>query len=97
MQRSKIICRFTTDPSEVIYAVTMRDILDVIVMRMGEDALTLSAEDLLLAREEVKAVLEHDLDIREYIDMGLDVWEITDGRRFQQPARRKLVPVRGGG
>jgi hypothetical protein len=77
MQRSEIIYRFTVDPPEVIYAVTMRDILDAIAMRMGEDVHTLKTDDLQLAREEVRAVLEHHLDIREYIDMGLDVWEIT--------------------
>jgi len=44
---------------------------------MGESALSLSADDLELARDEVKAALEHHLDIREYIDIGLDAWEIT--------------------
>jgi len=44
---------------------------------MGEEALELSTEDLELARDEVKAVLEHHLDEREYIDIGLDAWEIT--------------------
>ncbi len=65
------------DPSEVIYAVTMEDILTAIAHRMGEKALTLSAEDLELAKEEVKEIINHHLDIREYIDMGLDVWDIT--------------------
>ena len=66
-----------TDPSEVIYTVTMQDILTAIASRMGIEALTLSTEDLLLAREEVNEAINHHLDIREYIDMGLDVWEIT--------------------
>jgi hypothetical protein len=77
MQRSEIISRLTADPLEVIYAVTMRDMLDAIAMRMGDDALTLSSEDLLLARDEVRAVLEHQLEISEFIDIGLDTWEIT--------------------
>jgi hypothetical protein len=46
---------------------------------MGEEALELSAKDLELARDEVKAVLEHHLDEREYIDIGLDSWEILRG------------------
>ena len=44
---------------------------------MGIGAFSLSTEDLQLAREEVKEAINHHLDIREYIDMGLDVWEIT--------------------
>jgi hypothetical protein len=48
-----------------------------IVRRIGEEALELSLEDLALASDEVKAALEHHLDEREYIDMGLDSWEIV--------------------
>jgi len=43
---------------------------------MGEESLTLSAEDLKLAREEVKDAINHHLDIREYINIGLDSWEV---------------------
>jgi hypothetical protein len=46
---------------------------------MGEEALELSPEDLELAREEVKAAIEHHLDEKEYIDIGLDSWEIVRG------------------
>ena len=63
--------------SEVIYTATMQEVLTAIVCRLGEQALTLSVEDLQLAREEVKEAISHNLDIRDYIDMGLDVWEIT--------------------
>ena len=79
MQHSETIISLAQfiDPSEVIFGVTMQDILTAIARRMGEVALTLSAEDLQLARDEVNEVIDHNLDIREYIDMGLDVWEIT--------------------
>lgn len=79
MQHSEIITHLSrfTDPSEIIYAVTMQDVLTTISQRIGEDVLTLTAEDLQLAREEVKEAINHNLDIRPYIDMGLDVWEIT--------------------
>jgi hypothetical protein len=66
-----------TDPTEAIFTVTMQDVTGAIVRRMGTAALTLSAEDLQLAREEVKEAIGHNLDIRPYIDMGLDVWKIT--------------------
>ena len=79
MQHRKSVALLSTivNPSEIIYAVTMRDILDAIAMRMGEDALALPVGDLELARDEVRDVLEHHQDIREYIDMGLDAWEIV--------------------
>ena len=63
-------------PPEVIHEITTENIISEIVRRMGEEALELSAEDLELAREEVKAAIEHHLDERDYIDIGLDAWEI---------------------
>ena len=39
---------------------------------MGEEALELSPKDLVLAREEVKSALEHHLDERDFIEIGLD-------------------------
>ena len=64
-------------PSEPVYTITMDTILNSIVQRLGEEALTLSVEDLHLARDEVKAAIDHNLDERDYIDMGLDAWEIV--------------------
>ena len=81
MQHAEIVSqlyrRIDSPSSEVIHAITMQDILTAIARRMGDDALSLSADDLELAREEVRAVLEHHLDIRPYIDIGLDAWEIV--------------------
>lgn len=79
MQHNAIVSHLSrfTDPSEVIHSTTMRDVFTAIALRMGEKALTLTAEDLQLASEEVKEAINYNLDIREYIDMGLDVWEIT--------------------
>ena len=65
-----------TYPSEVVYEITTENIISEIVRRMGDDALELSVEDLELAREEVKAAIEHHLNEREYIEIGLDSWEI---------------------
>lgn len=65
------------NPSEAIYSITMHDIINAIVHRLGEKALTLTNTDLQLAREEVNEAINHNLDIREYIDIGLDSWEIT--------------------
>ncbi|MFH1218148.1 MAG: hypothetical protein V1706_16765 [Pseudomonadota bacterium] len=76
MQHEEIVTQLPVNPSEIIYAITMERILSAIVNRLGEDALNLSVEDLHLAREEVLAAIEHNLDERDYIDMGLDAWEI---------------------
>jgi len=64
-------------PPQVVHEITTKDIISAIVRRMGEKALELSVEDLDLARDEVKAALEHHLDEREYIDIGLDAWEVS--------------------
>ncbi|MBT1073489.1 hypothetical protein [Pelotalea chapellei] len=65
------------DPSEVVFAITMQDLVAAIVRRIGEGALMLTPNDLLLAREEVQASIGHNLDEREFIDIGLDSWEIS--------------------
>ena len=66
-------------PTQVIHEITTENIISAIVRRMGEGALELSPEDLELARDEVKSAIEHNLDEREYIDIGLDSWELVRG------------------
>ena len=63
-------------PPEVIHEITTENIISEIVRRMGRKALELSAEDLELASEEVKCAIEHHLDERDYISIGLDAWDI---------------------
>jgi hypothetical protein len=80
MNHNEIVTRLSQialSPSEIVYAITMQSILSAIVRRLGEDALTLSPEALHQACEEVKDAINHNLDERDYIDMGLDAWEIT--------------------
>lgn len=60
---------------EPIYVVTMQDVLSALSKRL--DVSNLSDEDLELARQEVQEAIQHHLDIREYIEIGLDSWEIT--------------------
>ena len=64
-------------PHRVIHSITTENIISAIVRRMGEEALELSQEDLELAGEEVKAAIEHHLDEREFIDIGLDSWDLV--------------------
>ena len=63
-------------PPQVIHEITMETVIAEIVRRIGEDALALSAEELELTKDEVRAVIEHHLDEREYIAIGLDSWDI---------------------
>lgn len=65
------------DPSETVFAVTMQDLVAAIVRRIGENAMTLTPGDLLLARDECIAAFDHFLDEREFFDIALDSWEIV--------------------
>lgn len=79
MEANKIIACLIgklPDPSESIFTFTMRDLVTAIVRRTGDSAIDLTLNDLLIAREEVQAVISHYMDEREFIDMGLDAWEI---------------------
>jgi len=68
----------TIDPEEIIFCITMLDVLRAIERRLGkEEANNLSDDDLLLAREEVVAVLEHSLDIRDLLETALDAWDLV--------------------
>ena len=60
-----------------LFEIKFESVLAVIVNRLGHKALELSAKDLELARDEVKAAIEHHLDERDFIDIGLDSWEIV--------------------
>jgi hypothetical protein len=61
------------DPSEILYEIKFESVLTALRRRGRDD---LSPEDLQLARDEVCAAIEHHLDEREYIAIGLDSWEI---------------------
>ena len=81
MSNEEIVTQLTQRMTQIdaspIYAITIQSILSAIVKRMGDEALTLSAGDLHLALEEVKEAICHNLDERDYIDIGLDAWEVT--------------------
>lgn len=59
-----------TDPSEILYSITMQDVFQQLSHRMGEEALIYSADDLQLAKAEVLAAIEHDLDCIGGINYG---------------------------
>lgn len=66
------------DPEEVIYSITMLDIIRALERRTGkEESSTLSAADQDLLKDEFVAVLEHQLDIREYLEQAIDAYMVT--------------------
>jgi len=77
MQHQELARHLSVNPTEIVYAVTMETVLSAIIKRMGKDALSLTVEEIELAKEEIKAAIDHNLDIRDYLDEGLDAWEIT--------------------
>ena len=78
MQNQEIVTQLSRIcSSEIIYAITMETILSAIVTRLGEDAVQLTVDDLHLARDEVKIAINHNLDERDFIEMGLDAWELV--------------------
>ena len=66
-----------SDPSEVVYVITMQDLLTAIAGRLRESALLLTPEELLLARDEVRETFGHYLDEREIFDLALDQWDVV--------------------
>lgn len=81
MTHSEIVSRLSrlidNPTTEALYVITTQQVIQQIVYRMGNDALTLSSEELQLAMKEVQEAISHNLDERDYIDMGLDSWEIV--------------------
>jgi hypothetical protein len=65
------------DPAEVIYAFRMLDLATAIVHRIGEDAMALTLNDILLARDEIQATITHYMDEREFLEIALDTWDIV--------------------
>lgn len=61
--------------NHLLFAVTSNDVLKALSRRI--DISTLSPEEKESACLEVKEAINHHLDIREYIEIGLDSWEIV--------------------
>lgn len=63
-------------PSQVLFAVTMQDVIAEIARTLGDKALDMSAADLLDIKKEVRASIEYSLDVRDYIQPGIETWAI---------------------
>jgi hypothetical protein len=60
--------------NNLIFTVNTNDVLKSLSLRI--DVSTLSPDEIAQACQEVQAAIEHHLDIREYIEIGLDSWEV---------------------
>ena len=81
MTHSELVSRLSRlidDPdSDFLYAITMQQVIQQIAHRMKEDALSLTAEQLELARGEFQAALDHYLDVRPIYEIAIENWLIV--------------------
>ena len=69
------LVRIAGSPSQVLFAVTMQDVIAEIARTYGDKALHLSAADLLDIKKEVRIAIEQGLDVRDYVHPGIETWE----------------------
>jgi hypothetical protein len=62
---------------ESIWELSLSSVYSEIVRRMGRDALKLTASELELAAQEVRAVFENDDREKDLISIAIDTWEIV--------------------
>lgn len=72
-----ILARRIPDPDQVVYIMTMSDVLKGVAGNLGNDALSLSSAELLAARDEVRAVFSHYLHERDLLNLGLETWKVA--------------------
>ena len=66
-----------TDPTAVVYSITMQQILNQIALRMGEDALSLTQTDLQILQDDILSAIDEMIDCRDAIDEGIEVFKVT--------------------
>ena len=74
------LVRIAGSPSQVVFAVTMQDIIAEIARTLGDKALDLNASDLLKVRHEVRVAIDYGLDVRDYIQPGIEVWQFKSSQ-----------------
>jgi len=67
----------SVNPTEIVYSITMETVLSAIVKRMGDNALSLTVEETELTRRRDKAAIDNNLDIRDYLEEGINAKLIT--------------------
>ena len=81
MTHQEIVTRMSLiwHSEESIWELSLSSVYSEIVRRMGHNALNLSATELELAAQEVRAVFEDDDREKDLISIALDSWEIIRG------------------
>jgi len=81
MTHQEIVTRMSLiwHSDESIWELSLSSVYSEIVRRMGHDALKLTATELELAAQEVKAVFEDDDREKGLIAIAIDSWEIVRG------------------
>jgi hypothetical protein len=69
--------RIAGSSCQPIIVISTQNIITQIVQELGEEALSMNVSDLLNIQDEVKAILDHELDIRDYIRPAIETWRIT--------------------
>lgn len=72
------LVRIAGSPSQVVYAVTMQDILAELARTLGDKALQLKVTDLLELKNEVRIAIDEGLDVREFIQAGIEVMNVKN-------------------
>lgn len=70
------LVRIADSPSQVVFAITMQDVIAELAKTLGEKALNLTEDNLLDIRHEVRIAIDHGLDVRDYIQPGIETWAI---------------------
>jgi hypothetical protein len=80
MQHQEIVTQLCLiwHTDESVWELPLSNLYSEIVARMGQDALKLTAEELELAVQEVRAVFEDDHDReKDLIAVGIDNWQLV--------------------
>lgn len=70
------MARRLNQQQEPVYAITQQDILKQLARQLGNDALTLTDQEITLYRDEVQAVFSHYIDERELYQLALQQFQI---------------------
>lgn len=90
MSKEEIVTRLSlklvniaASPSEIVFALSMQNVLIELADRLGSQALKLTPADLFKARDAVRAAICRSINTREVIAIGLDSW--TASRKEVMP------------
>lgn len=68
--------KVTESTNQVVYAITMQDVIAEIARTLGEKAVNMTVDDLLDIRHEIQIAIDHGFDARDFIQPGIEVWQI---------------------